>query len=178
MPSSGYTAITFVANEQPTTAKWNLIGSNDSSFNTGDGFNDAIIKTRHLGSSSDLKVPAGNLDYNTIRKSIYSGTSGTTGTVVTSDPMTNYKELIITSNLTGTPIGESRIINPVVGGVYDVFSFDSAGSVITFYGLKVTITSSTVLTLGSGTSIALNSGGVAGISAVNQQRILSIDGIV
>lgn len=52
MPSSGYTAITFVANEQPTTAKWNLIGSNDASFNTGNGFNDGIIVPRHLAASA------------------------------------------------------------------------------------------------------------------------------
>jgi len=49
MASSGYTAITFVASEQPTTAKWNLIGSNDSSFNLGTGFEDDVIITRHIG---------------------------------------------------------------------------------------------------------------------------------
>lgn len=49
MSSSGYTAITFVANEQPTTAKWNLIGSNDASFNNGNGFEDEIIINRHIG---------------------------------------------------------------------------------------------------------------------------------
>lgn len=49
MSSSGYTAITFVANEQPTTAKWNLIGSNDASFNNGNGFEDGIIVNRHIG---------------------------------------------------------------------------------------------------------------------------------
>lgn len=48
MASSGYTAITFTANEQPTTAKWNLIGSNDASFNDGTGFEDSIILKRHL----------------------------------------------------------------------------------------------------------------------------------
>jgi hypothetical protein len=48
MPSSGYTAITFVANEQPTTAKWNLIGSNDSSFNLGTGLEDNVILDRHI----------------------------------------------------------------------------------------------------------------------------------
>lgn len=48
MPSSGYTAISFVANEQPTTAKWNLIGSNDSSFNLGTGLEDNTIITRHI----------------------------------------------------------------------------------------------------------------------------------
>lgn len=51
MASSGYTAITFVANEQPTTAKWNLIGSNDASFNSGNGFEDGIIIARHLAAN-------------------------------------------------------------------------------------------------------------------------------
>ncbi len=52
MPSSGYTAITFVANEQPTTAKWNLIGSNDSSFNLGTGLEDSVIIARHLAANA------------------------------------------------------------------------------------------------------------------------------
>lgn len=51
MPSSGYASITFTAGEQPTTAKWNLIGSNDASFNTGTGFNDNILITRHFATS-------------------------------------------------------------------------------------------------------------------------------
>lgn len=52
MASSGYTAITFVADEQPTTAKWNLIGSNDASFNNGNGFEDGIIVARHYAAAS------------------------------------------------------------------------------------------------------------------------------
>lgn len=60
MASSGYTVITFVANEQPTTAKWNLIGSNDASFNNGNGFEDGIIVNRHLASGA---VKIGNMDY-------------------------------------------------------------------------------------------------------------------
>lgn len=48
MASSGYTALTFTAGEVPTTAQWNLLWSNDASFNTGNGFNDGIIITRHL----------------------------------------------------------------------------------------------------------------------------------
>jgi hypothetical protein len=34
MSVPGYTAISFTAGEQPTTAKWNLVGSNDAAFNT------------------------------------------------------------------------------------------------------------------------------------------------
>lgn len=59
MPSSGYTAITFVANEQPTTAKWNLIGSNFESLKTGVGFDDNIIEARHMAAAS---VGAAQLD--------------------------------------------------------------------------------------------------------------------
>ncbi len=64
MPASGYTAITFVASEQPTTAKWNLIGSNDASFNTGAGFNDGIIVNRHMAA---LAVKSNNMDLASIR---------------------------------------------------------------------------------------------------------------
>ena len=62
MPSSGYTAITFVANEQPTTAKWNLIGSNDSSFNLGTGLEDGVILNRHMAT---LSVKDTNIDHAT-----------------------------------------------------------------------------------------------------------------
>lgn len=33
-----YAAWSVVADEQPTTAKWNILGTNDSSFNDGSGF--------------------------------------------------------------------------------------------------------------------------------------------
>lgn len=49
MPSSGYTAWSVIAGEQPTAAKWNQLGSNDASFNNGNGFEDSIILSRHLG---------------------------------------------------------------------------------------------------------------------------------
>lgn len=48
MPSSGYAAWSVVADEQPTAAKWNILGSNDASFNNGNGFEDSIIIARHI----------------------------------------------------------------------------------------------------------------------------------
>lgn len=51
MASSGYVAWSVIAGETPTTAKWNLLGSNDASFNAGLGFNDSVIVPRHLSSS-------------------------------------------------------------------------------------------------------------------------------
>lgn len=43
-----YSADTFVADEQPTTAKWNKLWSNDASFNDGTGIADDAILGRHI----------------------------------------------------------------------------------------------------------------------------------
>ena len=50
-----YSADTFVADEQPTTAKWNKLWSNDASFNDGTGIADNAILNRHL--SSQIVTP-------------------------------------------------------------------------------------------------------------------------
>jgi hypothetical protein len=52
MPSSGYTANSFTAGQQPTTTIWNELWANDASFNSGAGFNDGIIIARHLANGS------------------------------------------------------------------------------------------------------------------------------
>jgi hypothetical protein len=43
-----YSADTFVADEQPTTAKWNKLWTNDASFNDGTGIADDAILARHV----------------------------------------------------------------------------------------------------------------------------------
>lgn len=43
-----YSADTFVADEVPTTAKWNKLWSNDASFNDGTGIDDDVILERHI----------------------------------------------------------------------------------------------------------------------------------
>jgi microcystin-dependent protein len=58
MPSSGYTTWSVTVGEQPTTTKWNLLGLNDGSFNTGLGFNDSIILWRHI--QTDM-IPTGTI---------------------------------------------------------------------------------------------------------------------
>ena len=47
-----YSADTFVADEQPTTAKWNKLWSNDASFNDGTGIADNAIINRHMNDDS------------------------------------------------------------------------------------------------------------------------------
>lgn len=67
MASSGYTAWSVTAGEQPTTAYWNILGTNDESFNTGTGFNDGIIVSRHIAAQQAWQTPTlatgwGNFD--------------------------------------------------------------------------------------------------------------------
>lgn len=52
MPASGYTAITFVADELLTSTKMNLMGANDAAFNNGNGFNDSAIIARHIATNA------------------------------------------------------------------------------------------------------------------------------
>jgi len=48
----GYSAISFSAGEQPTTAKWNILGSNDASFNDGTGIGTNAISGASLSTSA------------------------------------------------------------------------------------------------------------------------------
>lgn len=48
----GYSAISFSAGEQPTTAKWNILGSNDSSFNDGTGIGTNAIAAASLSTTA------------------------------------------------------------------------------------------------------------------------------
>lgn len=53
-----YSADSFVADEQPTTAKWNKLWNNDASFNDGSGLNN-IQNAITANSSNHLQLVAG-----------------------------------------------------------------------------------------------------------------------
>lgn len=52
MATSGYQAWSVSAGEVPTTAYWNILGSNDASLSNGNGIQDGAIGTRQLASNS------------------------------------------------------------------------------------------------------------------------------
>lgn len=45
----GYQVWSVVFGEQPSASKWNILGTNDASFNDGTGIGDNAIINRHLG---------------------------------------------------------------------------------------------------------------------------------
>lgn len=87
-----YSADSFVADEVPTTAKWNKLWSNDAAFNDGTGFAaDAIVdsklvygklRARRGGSATDWTTPGTtNYDYDAVNviRQVGSVTSGGDG---------------------------------------------------------------------------------------------------
>lgn len=73
-----YSADTFVADEQPTTAKWNKLWSNDASFNDGTGIADAALIARHYSSASIASAKLSEIDWvKTIMGTAYRVISGT-----------------------------------------------------------------------------------------------------
>ena len=71
-----YSADTFVADEQPTTAKWNKLWSNDASFNDGTGIADDALLARHFATGA-VDAPARSQVVKS--GSIAAATLGTTG---------------------------------------------------------------------------------------------------
>lgn len=58
-----YSADVFVADEQPTTAKWNKLWSNDASFNDGTGIADDAIIARHISAFDVSNLTADSNPY-------------------------------------------------------------------------------------------------------------------
>ena len=70
MASSGYTAITFVADQLLTSTVMNQMAANDAAFNNGNGFEDSILLTRHF---ANLQILSKHM------KPSYGYTAGSTG---------------------------------------------------------------------------------------------------
>jgi len=61
-----YSADTFVAGEQPTTAKWNKLWANDASFNDGTGIAAGAITPSKLSSAAHTAYVATGESYNIV----------------------------------------------------------------------------------------------------------------
>lgn len=110
MPSSGYTAWSVIFGEQPTSTKWNLLGSNDSSFNTGLGFNDNIILDRHI-TSGELKT---NKFFNPYKFRVYRNAAQNTAAAAFTPVLCDTKSYDTGSNV-DISTNKGRFTAPVSG---------------------------------------------------------------
>lgn len=173
MPSSGYTAITFVANEQPTTAKWNLIGSNDASFNTMAGMNDNVLALRHI--PDGLITPAKRtLGFKSIQVQFTA-----TGTKVVTGIGFKPKAIIVLGHnrTSGSECTSTTGMAAEVGGVISQFahSFWSNGSTavanassVAFQSMTSSVATSASVTSFDSDGFTCNATAVAGGSTTYQ----------
>jgi|GEM_PF-4107502 len=142
MPSSGYATISFTAGEQPTTAKWNLVGSNDASFNNGNGFNDGILVPRHFSSTA---VNSSVVDWTTAGgiwwQELGRATASVAGTTITisSIPARTYLRILVNLLPTAATSTVKLIFNGDSGTNYGyrLSTNGSADSTGTFAGLPI-----------------------------------------
>jgi len=106
-----YTAWSVVFGEQPSAAKWNILGENDASFNDGTGIADGAITGDKLDTASVVhktSTPAGNSDS--------TGSFATWGSTTTVDVPTWANRAIVMAtiqnyyNSTATTFGEVRVV--------------------------------------------------------------------
>jgi len=76
-----YSADTFVADEQPTTAKWNKLWANDASFNDGTGIGAGVITPAHRTGGYYIGTIAGATTLNTLGNKSVSGVGFSQGEV-------------------------------------------------------------------------------------------------
>lgn len=105
-----YSADTFVADEQPTTAKWNKLWSNDASFNDGTGIGDDAIIARHI--ADDVVSMYQHTDFSGCELS-KSAAQSLTNSALT--PITFDTEVLDTDGYHSTSSNTSRITIPKAG---------------------------------------------------------------
>lgn len=123
-----YSADTFVADEQPTTAKWNKLWSNDASFNDGSGIGDDTIDSRHY--------VAGSIDYEHLGTDIGAYqeladvTLGSAGDTIASGTITAKTFLIILFYViaTGGTVNNRMRFNGDSGSNYSERSASNGGA--------------------------------------------------
>lgn len=105
-----YSADSFVADEVPTTAKWNKLWTNDASFNDGTGIADDAIINRHIGNDAVNLKDQVTWDGCILRKSADQNISNGSITAVTWDT-----ETADTNSYHSTSSNTSRITIPTNG---------------------------------------------------------------
>jgi len=120
-----YSADTFVADEQPTTAKWNKLWTNDASFNDGTGIATGAITSAKI-SGFDYSLATTNS--NPYKFSVYRNAALNSGN--SAYAKTTYDTELFDTNNNFDPVTNNRYTVPVTG-FYQfnwVSSFSIAGA--------------------------------------------------
>lgn len=159
-----YAAISFVFNEQPSTAKWNILGTNDASFNDGTGLPTA-------GSSAALVATAEGTT------SSFPVDLATSGPAVTMTPSATgivivhiYSRLISSAATGSCQMGFAASVGNVVAAADDK-SILKVGDTADRFGASFLLTG---LAAASTTFTAKYGRGTTGTSTFSDRRIAVI----
>lgn len=106
-----YAAWSVVFGEQPSAAKWNILGTNDASFNDGTGLGDRVVTGRSIDTASIVyktTTPSGNSD----STGSYADWGASTTLAV---PTWANRAIVVASiqniyNVTSTTLGTTRVV--------------------------------------------------------------------
>lgn len=123
-----YSSWSVVFSEQPSAAKWNILGTNDASFNDGTGIGDDTIDSRHYA--------AGSIDYehfgadSGVYQVLADVTLGSTGTTIDSGTITarSFVKFIAFVNPTGGTLNVGIRFNSDSGSNYADRSSNNGGA--------------------------------------------------
>lgn len=126
----GYAAWSVVAGEQPTASKWNILGTNDSSFNDGTGLGAGAVGTSAIAANA-----VGVVRLNAIEGSdLFSGTAITPSTWTDFKTNQNFTVDNANSTIVIFAFGQAALGNGSSGGsVASRAVVDSAGTPIYRY---------------------------------------------
>lgn len=119
----GYTAGSFTAGQQPTTAQWNVLWSNDASFNDGTGIANGAITASKLATGATTASVATN--ENTTSTS-YTDLATATDTVTVTIGANGLALVIITAEFFNSTSG-NMFVSFVASGANTIAASDTNG---------------------------------------------------
>ena len=149
-----YQADSFVADEQPTTTKWNKLWSNDAAFNAGTGIADGALATAKFANDS---VTATKIDWASTGadggiwwEELGRTTLGVSSDTISISPISarRYLRIMFYANPTGGTINVNLSFNGDTGSNYNMRYSDNGGA---------------DATTGATTAIASDTGAVVGL---------------
>lgn len=161
-----YTAWSVVFGEQPSTSKWNILGTNDASFADGTGISDGVIKPEHLVAGTGTTfVPQ---TWNPVFVNWAIGTGGSAGTTAKYCVIGEYVFWYMTTTLGNSgfavtpnanftmpveihseqgssfPLGKGILNDVSVGAIYDAGAIQNSSTTALFTVYNASATHLTV----------------------------------
>lgn len=121
-----YVAWSVVFGEQPSAAKWNILGTNDASFNDGTGFANDIIKSQHINWADTGGGDNGGIWWEELGRTTLGSANDTIS--VASFGARKYLQILFFALDTGGTIRPNLTFNSDSGSNYAITTSENGGA--------------------------------------------------